>query len=105
VGNADPNHLGHGHIVALLDNFVHKGPNGEHLCLVMELLGESLASVRGRLEGSRFPISMVRIIARQTLLGLQYLHESCGVIHTGISLRTGHVHMDRSSTKQHFDGD
>ena len=47
-------------IVALLDNFVQNGPNGEHLCLVMKLLGESLVTMRRRLQGFRFPISVVK---------------------------------------------
>ena len=81
---ADPGHPGYQHIVLLLDNFIHKGPNGEHLCLVMELLGENLVTMRRRLQGSRFPAAFVKNVARQTLLGLDYLHTSCGIIHTGM---------------------
>jgi serine/threonine-protein kinase SRPK3 len=85
--SADPKHSGYQHIVPLLDNFVQNGPNGEHLCLVMELLGESLGTMQRRLQGFRFPISIVKEIARQTLLGLDYLHTGCGIIHTGMSQR------------------
>ena len=51
IASAEPNHPGYQHIVPLLDNFVQNGPNGEHLCLIMELLGESLANMRRRLQG------------------------------------------------------
>jgi serine/threonine-protein kinase SRPK3 len=85
VASADPSHPGYQHIVLLVDNFVEKGPNGEHLCLIMELLGESLMTMRRRLQGFRYPVPIVKEISRQTLLGLDYLHTSCGIIHTGIS--------------------
>lgn len=33
------------HVVQLLDQFIHAGPNGSHLCLVFEPMGSSLAHV------------------------------------------------------------
>jgi hypothetical protein len=33
------------YIVQLLDSFVHKGPNGQHDCLVFELLGPTVTAV------------------------------------------------------------
>jgi len=32
-------------IVQLLDNFEHSGPNGKHMCMVFEILGENLLTV------------------------------------------------------------
>jgi serine/threonine-protein kinase SRPK3 len=84
---ADTSHPGYQHVALLLDNFIQKGPNGDHLCLVMELLGESLGTMRRRLEGSRFPVAFVKDVARQMLLGLDCLHTSCGIIHTGMPLK------------------
>ncbi len=37
-----PQGLSSRHIIQLLDNFVHHGPNGTHQCLVFELLGPAL---------------------------------------------------------------
>lgn len=34
-----------GHVVELLDSFVHQGPNGTHACLVFELLGPTVDQV------------------------------------------------------------
>ncbi|KAK3291263.1 kinase-like domain-containing protein [Chaetomium fimeti] len=34
-----------GHVVELLDSFVHQGPNGRHACLVFDLLGPTLDHV------------------------------------------------------------
>lgn len=46
----------HKHIVRLLDNFEHPGPNGTHNCLVLELLGPSVATVtEERFAGNRLP--------------------------------------------------
>jgi len=86
IAVTDPSHAGYVHIVALLDKFVHKGPNGEHLCLVMEVMGENLVVLRERYKAFRLPLHVVKLIARQTLLGLNYLHESCGIVHTGFDM-------------------
>lgn len=34
-----------GFVVKLLNSFVHFGPNGNHFCMVLELLGPSLAQI------------------------------------------------------------
>lgn len=43
-GSAPPNspHAGRRHVIGFLDHFRHKGPNGNHVCMVFEVLGESL---------------------------------------------------------------
>lgn len=35
-------HEGYGHIMKLLDDFHVKGPNGSHICMVFEVLGENM---------------------------------------------------------------
>ena len=37
--------LSSNYIVQLLDSFMHEGPNGDHQCLVFELLGPSVDKV------------------------------------------------------------
>ncbi|KAK4062901.1 hypothetical protein Trihar35433_8696 [Trichoderma harzianum] len=46
--NSDPAHLGHKHASHLLDSFYHEGPNGRHLCIVLELLGPKISSIVSR---------------------------------------------------------
>lgn len=41
-----------GYIVKLLDAFIHQGPNGTHLCLVLELLGPSLHKIMVNIAGN-----------------------------------------------------
>ena len=84
ISSANPSHPGRQHIVSLLDHFEHRGPNGDHVCLVFEALGESLISTLRRYHDRGLPIHIVKQITKQVLLGLDYLHRECGVIHTDL---------------------
>lgn len=72
------------HVVQLLDDFVHIGPNGEHVCMVFEVLGENLLKVIRRYEHNGLPLFLVKRIVEQVLLGLDLLHRDCGIIHTDL---------------------
>lgn len=84
VYSANPCHPGYHHVVSLLDHFKHAGPNGTHTCMVFEVLGENLLGLIKRYEYRGIPEPIVRDIARQILLGLDYLHRECGIIHTDL---------------------
>ena len=84
IATANPSHPGRQHIVSLLDHFEHTGPNGDHICLVFEALGESVLSTIKRYEYRGLPVHIVKQITKQVLLGLDYLHRECGVIHTDL---------------------
>mmetsp|Transcript_603 Transcript_603/g.1743 ORF Transcript_603/g.1743 Transcript_603/m.1743 type:complete len:544 (+) Transcript_603:113-1744(+) len=75
---------GTGHVVLLYDDFVHYGPNGKHVCMVMEVLGPNLLRVIKQHDYKGIPMNMVRRIVRQTLMGLESLHDHCRIIHTDI---------------------
>ncbi|KAF1358487.1 kinase-like protein, partial [Lizonia empirigonia] len=52
------------------------GPNGTHECLVLELLGPSVADLLDAHSGiERLPGTLAKTIAKQALLGLCVLHE------------------------------
>ncbi|KZT64847.1 kinase-like protein [Daedalea quercina L-15889] len=70
------------HTCQLFDTFVHHGPYGRHICLVLELLGLSAFDVYRSFPAS-LPLILVQRIAKDVLLGLQFAHE-CGIIHTDI---------------------
>ena len=76
-------HPGRSHVISFLDHFRHKGPNGTHVCMVFEVLGENLLGLIKRHQNKGVPMPMVKQIAKQVLLGLDYMHRCCGVIHTG----------------------
>lgn len=141
VNSGPADHPGKSHVVQLLDHFIHKGPNGSHICMVFEVLGENMVSLltryksfqdhktqeiqRKSLEGAStppletsgsgsdagagssteslqfhmsqlndltilhesyggLPVTLVKQISKQILLGLDYLHRYCGIIHTDL---------------------
>lgn len=81
---SDPNHPGRRHVVQLLDDFRHTGPNGSHVCMVFEVLGENLLGLIKRYQHRGVPPHIVQQIAKQVLLGLDYLHKECAIIHTDL---------------------
>lgn len=84
VVQANPNHPGRKYVVSLLDSFEHKGPNGVHVCMVFEVLGENLLGLIKRWNHRGIPMPLVKQITKQVLLGLDYLHRECGIIHTDL---------------------
>jgi serine/threonine protein kinase len=68
----------------LLDDFKINGIHGTHVCMVFEVLGCHLLKliIRSRYHG--IPLQNVKIIIRQVLEGLHYLHDKCKIIHTDI---------------------
>lgn len=45
INSGANDHPGKKHIVELLDHFIHKGPNGDHVCMVFEVLGENMLNL------------------------------------------------------------
>lgn len=84
IVQAKPTHPGRKHVVSLLDSFEHKGPNGTHVCMVFEVLGENLLGLIKRWNHRGIPMPIVKQITKQVLLGLDYLHRECGIIHTDL---------------------
>lgn len=84
VNQANPSHPGRRYVVSLLDSFEHKGPNGIHVCMVFEVLGENLLGLIKRWNHRGIPMPLVKQITKQVLLGLDYLHRECGIIHTDL---------------------
>ncbi|KAF2761157.1 putative serine protein kinase Sky1 [Pseudovirgaria hyperparasitica] len=84
VVEANKDHPGRAHVVSLLDSFTHRGPNGNHVCMVFEVLGENLLGLIKRWNHRGIPMPLVKQITKQVLLGLDYLHRECGIIHTDL---------------------
>ncbi|XP_010558972.1 PREDICTED: SRSF protein kinase 1 [Tarenaya hassleriana] len=71
-------------VVKLLDHFKHSGPNGQHVCMVFEYLGDNLLTLI-KYSGYRgLPIPMVKEICYHILVGLDYLHQKLSIIHTDL---------------------
>ncbi len=54
------------------------------MCLVFEVLGETLLHWIKRYHYRGLPMKMVQSIARQCLTALAFLHEDCKIIHTDL---------------------
>lgn len=72
-------------IIKFLDNFKLRNTNGEqHTCMVFEVLGCTLLKLIIESDYKGLPLNQVRIIIKQVLQGLDYLHKSCSIIHTDL---------------------
>lgn len=78
-------HPGKDHVAQLIDHFDIKGPAGNHVCMVFELLGRNIADQATTAQIQRLPSRVVKQITRQLLEALDFIHTECQVIHTDIS--------------------
>lgn len=71
-------------VVLLLNHFDHNGPNGRHVCMSFEMLGDNLLKVIKKYDYRGIPIPIVKNFVRQILVGLDFLHRHCSIIHTDL---------------------
>ncbi|KAF5747843.1 serine/threonine-protein kinase SRPK isoform X1 [Tripterygium wilfordii] len=71
-------------VVKLLDHFKHSGPNGQHVCMVFEYLGDNLLTLIKYTDYHGMPLHLVKEICIRILLGLDYLHRQLSIIHTDL---------------------
>uniref|UniRef100_A0A5B7ADU6 non-specific serine/threonine protein kinase n=1 Tax=Davidia involucrata TaxID=16924 RepID=A0A5B7ADU6_DAVIN len=71
-------------VVKLLDHFKHSGPNGQHVCMVFEYLGDNLLTLIKYNDYCGMPIQIVKEICSHVLVGLDYLHRQLSIIHTDL---------------------
>ncbi|XP_025106527.1 SRSF protein kinase 3-like isoform X2 [Pomacea canaliculata] len=84
VRESDENDPAREKSVQLLDDFKISGVNGTHVCMVFEVLGHNLLKLIIRSNYQGIPLHNVKLIMRQVLEGLNYLHTKCKIIHTDI---------------------
>lgn len=71
-------------VVKLLDHFKHSGPNGQHVCMVFEYLGDNLLTLIKYSDYRGISLDMVKEICFHILVGLDYLHRQLSIIHTDL---------------------
>lgn len=76
--------LSSNYIVQLLDSFTHQGPNGDHQCLVFELLGPSVDKVLADYDGGNDHLcpEIILRMSTQLLKAVKFIH-SAGMCHGG----------------------
>ncbi|KAF5181444.1 kinase dsk1 [Thalictrum thalictroides] len=71
-------------VVKLLDHFKHSGPNGQHICMVFEYLGDNFLTLIKYSNYRGMPLHLVKEICFHVLVGLDYLHRQLSIIHTDL---------------------
>lgn len=71
-------------VVSLCDYFETTGPNGVHVCMVFETMGPNVLSLIKRYDFKGVPLDIIRKLTTDVLIGLDYLHRVCGIIHTDL---------------------
>ncbi|XP_047203391.1 SRSF protein kinase 2-like isoform X3 [Girardinichthys multiradiatus] len=84
VRDSDPKEPKRERIVQLIDDFRICATTGEHVCMVLEVLGHELLRWIVKSNYTGLPLPCVKSILKQVLEGLDYLHTKCKVIHTDI---------------------
>jgi len=71
-------------VVQLLDHFEHVGPHGKHVVMVFEVVSVNLLEIIRKYNYKGVPLDYIRIMSKQILLGLDYLHRICSLINTDL---------------------
>lgn len=79
-----------------IDQFELQGPNGNHTCLVKEVLGPTLSDVKNFFAHEFIPLHIARKATVQLALGLAYIH-SRGIIHGGMYIISWRIGRKSSS--------
>ena len=74
----------HTHNLQMFDQFFHHAMHGRHSIMAFEVLGRNLLTLIKRFAYDGIPMPIVREVAKQTLMGLDYLHRICKIIHTDL---------------------
>ena len=74
----------HTQTVQLLNSFLYAGIHGRHFCMVFEIVGVTLLELIKRYNYKGIPLPFIRIITKQILIGLDFLHRFCNIIHTDL---------------------
>lgn len=83
IAQSNPAHIGYGTTRTFLDSFEVQNSENSHLCMVYEAMREPMSMFARRFENRRISLPIAKAYIHMLLLGLQYLHAECKVIHTG----------------------
>ena len=86
--------------VQLLDHFMHSGPNGTHYVMVFEIMGVNLLEIIKRYNYKGVPLPIVRVMAKQCLIGLDFLHRVCNLIHTDLKPENVILNLEKREVKE-----
>ncbi|KAJ5561471.1 protein kinase [Penicillium sp. DV-2018c] len=82
IAKADPSHRGYTLLRTHLEAFEFLSQERRHLCLAYEPMREPLWIYQRRFKDGIIPIPLIKAYIRFLLAGLDYLHTTCGIVHT-----------------------
>ena len=74
----------HTHNLMMFGQFFHHSSHGRHSVMAFEVLGRNLLTLIKRFNYEGVPLPIVREIAKQVLMGLDYFHRIWGIIHADL---------------------
>jgi len=77
-------HPGYSHVRFMLDTFKIKSKNGDHLCIVYDVLREPIDECQEKFPQGLFSSDKLRKLLPALLKGLDYMHSECHVVHTDL---------------------
>ncbi|KAF4154528.1 hypothetical protein CNMCM6936_005944 [Aspergillus lentulus] len=86
ISQQDPEHRGRVILRTCMDDFEVTGPEGKHTCLVYEPMREPLWILQRRFVDRKLPLPIAKAYIYFLLVGLDYLHSECKVVHTDLKL-------------------
>ncbi|RAK95101.1 putative serine/threonine-protein kinase [Aspergillus ibericus CBS 121593] len=86
ITQQNPEHRGRVILRTCLDDFEVTGPQGKHVCLVYEPMREPLWILQRRFIDRKLPLPIAKAYIYFLLVGLDYLHSECKVIHADLKL-------------------
>ncbi|EZF32962.1 CMGC/SRPK protein kinase [Trichophyton interdigitale MR816] len=86
IAHLNPEHRGHLILRTCLDAFELIGPKGKHMCLVYEPMREPLWIFQKRFISRQIPLPIAKTYIFFLLVGLDYLHSECKIVHTDLKL-------------------
>ncbi|RAL07044.1 protein kinase [Aspergillus homomorphus CBS 101889] len=86
IPKSDPAHDGRTFLRTAHDTFVIERKEGKHLCLAYEPMRETFSVFRRRFVNNCVPLPLLKLYIKWLLLGLDYLHTVCRMVHTDLKL-------------------
>ncbi|KAJ5556542.1 hypothetical protein N7494_000457 [Penicillium frequentans] len=86
ITHQNPEHRGCTILRTCLDDFEVTSPEGKHVCLVYEVMREPLWILQRRFVDRKLPLPIAKAYIYFLLVGLDYLHSECKVVHTDLKL-------------------
>ena len=84
VSSTAPAHHGYNYVLHLSHEFTFESFAGHHICFVTDVLSYSVYRLPFRFFDPRPSLKFILRLTKHVLKGLDYLHDKCKIVHSGI---------------------